>query len=67
LVKIGLLAIAGVLALRSRRIVLALRRAGTPNTATLAIVRRNAWVEIGVTLIIVVASSLLVAQVPPLG
>ena len=64
--KIGLLAIAGVLALRTRRIVTTLRRAGTPNSATLALVRRNAWVEIGVTLIIIVASSLLVAQVPPL-
>jgi len=66
LVKIGLLTIASVLAMRTRRVVTALRRAGTPNTATLALVRRNAWVEIGVTLIIIVASSLLVAQVPPL-
>ncbi len=66
LVKIGLLAVVGVMALRSRRVVSTLRRTGTPNTATLAMVRRNAWVEIGVTLVIIAASSLLVAQVPPL-
>ena len=67
LVKIGLLAIASILAMRTRRVVTTLRRAGTPNTATLALIRRNAWVEIAVTLIIVMASSLLVAQVPPLS
>ena len=67
LVKIGLLTIASVLAMRTRRVVTALRRTGTPNTATLALIRRNAWVEIAVTLIIVMASSLLVAQVPPLS
>lgn len=67
LVKIGLLGIAGVLALRSRKVVTTLRRTGAPNTATLALVRRNAWVEIGVTLVIIAAASLLVAQVPPLG
>ncbi len=66
LVKIGLLAVAGIMGLRSRRVVSTLRRTGTPNTATLAMVRRNAWVEIGVTLVIIAASSLLVAQVPPL-
>ena len=66
LVKIGLLCIASVLAMRTRRVVTTLRRTGTPNTATLAIIRRNAWIEIGVTLVIVLASSLLVAQVPPL-
>ncbi len=66
LVKIGLLAVVGVMALRSRRVVSTLRRTGTPNTATLAMVRRNAWVEIGVTLVIIAAASLLVAQVPPL-
>jgi hypothetical protein len=53
--------------MRTRRVVTTLRRAGTPNTATLALIRRNAWVEIAVTLIIVMASSLLVAQVPPLS
>jgi hypothetical protein len=62
------LAIAGVLALRSRRIVSALRRAqGPPNTATLAIVRRNAWIETGITLVVVSLSALLVGQVPPLS
>jgi copper transport protein len=68
LVKVGLLAIAGALALRSRRIVSALRlRSSAPNTATLSIVRRNAWMEVGVTLLIVAMSALLVGQVPPLG
>ena len=67
LVKVGLLIIASVLAMRARRVVTSLRRAGTPNTATLALVRRNSWVEIGVTLVIVLASALLVAQVPPLA
>jgi len=67
LVKIGLLGIAGVFALRTRRLVTLLRGAEAPNTATLALVRRNAWAEIAVMLIIVIASSLLVAQVPPLA
>jgi copper transport protein len=68
LVKVGLLAIAGVFALRSRRIVSALRRTqGPPNTATLAIVRRNAWITTGITLVVVSLSALLVGQVPPLS
>jgi len=66
LVKIGLLGIAGIFAVRTRRVVTLLRGTATPNTATLALVRRNAWAEIAVMLIIVIASSLLVAQVPPL-
>ena len=68
LVKIGLLAVAIVLALRARRVVSALRRqTGPPNTATLALVRRNAWVEVGITLVIVAFSALLVGQVPPIS
>ena len=68
LVKIGLLAVAIVLALRARRVVSALRRRpGPPNTATLALVRRNAWVEVGITLVIVAFSALLVGQVPPIS
>jgi len=68
LVKIGLLAVAVVLALRGRRVVTALRRrTGPPNTATLALVRRNAWVEIGITLVIVAFSALLVGQAPPIS
>jgi len=68
LVKIGLLAVASVLALRSRRIVAAIRRSGaTPNTATLALVRRQAWVEVTITLVIVAFSALLVGQVPPIS
>lgn len=68
LVKIGLLAIATVLALRSRRVVNAMRRSGrAPNTATLALVRRNAWVEVGITLLVVAFSALLVGQVPPIS
>lgn len=67
LVKIGLLTCGGALALRSRRIVAALRRAdGPPNTATLAIVRRNAWIATAITLVVVSMSALLVGQVPPL-
>jgi copper transport protein len=68
LVKIGLLAVAIVLGLRSRRIVSALRRTtGPPNTATLALVRRNAWAEVAITLVVVVFSALLVGQVPPIS
>ncbi len=68
LVKVGLLTIAGVLALRSRRIVSALRRTdGAPNSATLAIVRRSAWIETAITLVVVALSALLVGQVPPLA
>ena len=68
LVKIGLLAVAIVLALRARRVVSALRRMpGPPNTAALALVRRNAWVEVGITLVIVAFSALLVGQVPPIS
>ena len=68
LVKIGLLAVAIVLGLRARRVVSALRRRqGPPNTATLALVRRNAWVEVGITLVIVAFSALLVGQVPPIS
>lgn len=68
LVKVGLLAVASVLALRSRRIVSALRRRGTaPNAATLALVRRSAWVETGITLVVVAFSALLVGQVPPIS
>ena len=68
LVKVGLLAVAIVLALRARRVVSAIRRRpGPPNTATLAIVRRNAWVEVGITLVIVAFSALLVGQVPPIS
>ena len=68
LVKVGLLAVAIVLALRARRVVSALRRRpGPPNTATLALVRRNAWVEVAITLLIVAFSALLVGQVPPIS
>jgi putative copper export protein len=57
LVKIGLLGIAGIFAVRTRRVVTLLRGTATPNTATLALVRRNAWAEIAVMLIIVYISS----------
>lgn len=68
LVKVGLLVVASVLAFRSRRIVSAIRLGGrTPNAATLALVRRNAWVETGITLVIVAFSALLVGQVPPIS
>ena len=68
LVKIGLLAVATVPALRSRRIVNAMRRSGrTPNTATLAMVRRNSWIEVAITLLVVAFSALLVGQVPPIS
>ena len=68
LVKVGLLVVASVLALRSRRIVSALRRrGGTPNAATLALVRRSAWAETGITLVVVAFSALLVGQVPPIS
>ena len=68
LVKVGLLVVASVLALRSRRIVSGLRRrGGTPNAATLALVRRSAWAETGITLVVVAFSALLVGQVPPIS
>ncbi len=67
-VKVGLLGVAIVLALRTRRVVAALRRqGGAPNSATLALVRRNAWVEIALTLVIVAVAALLVGQVPPIS
>jgi copper transport protein len=68
LVKVGLLVVASILAFRSRRVVSALRRrTGAPNAATLARVRRNAWAETAITLLIVAFSALLVGQVPPIS
>lgn len=68
LVKVGLLVVASVLAFRSRRVVSALRRRGrAPNAATLALVRRNAWAETAITLVVVAFSALLVGQVPPIS
>lgn len=67
LVKIGLLTGAGLLALRNRRVVSALRQRNGPNTATLRMVRRYATIELVISLLIIVMSSLLVAQIPPIS
>jgi copper transport protein len=64
LIKLALLVPLGAVALYNRRIVGALRRAGTPNDATLALVRRTVGAELSISLAIVLVATLLVAQVP---
>lgn len=61
--KVLLLCPIAFLALRNRRVVVALERR-RPNEATLRMVKRNAQLELGLALGIVVVASLLVAQVP---
>jgi copper transport protein len=65
LYKLALLIPIVALGLRHKRIVLALKRVSEPNRATIALVRRSALLELGLSLAIVVVASLLVAQVPP--
>ncbi len=64
LIKVGLLAIAGIIALRNRRITHALERHTTPHQAALRTVRNAALVEITVAIAIVVVAALLVAEIP---
>lgn|GEM_PF-2890518 len=64
LIKVGLLAIAGMIALRNRRLTHALERHTTPHQAALRTVRNAALVEITVAIAIVLVAALLVAEVP---
>jgi copper transport protein len=64
LVKLALLCPIALLALRNRRVVTALDRLRRPNRVALAIVRRAAGIELALALVVVVAASLLVAEVP---
>jgi putative copper export protein len=64
LIKIGLLCIAGALALRNRRITLTLEHRTTAHSGALALVRRLAMLELSVALVILVVAALLVAEVP---
>ena len=62
--KILLLCPISLIALYNRRIVAALRAVQRPNGATLRLIRRTAGAELGLSAVIVVIASLLVAQVP---
>jgi copper transport protein len=62
--KVLLLCPIAFLALRNRRVVTALRTVPSPNGATLRMVRRNAQLELLLSLAVVVVAALLVAQVP---
>lgn len=62
--KVALLVPIAVLALYSRRILVALRLVPRPTGASLVLVRRMASIELALTLVIVVVASVLVAQVP---
>lgn len=64
LIKIGLLCVAGVIALRNRRITLTLERRTTTHAGALAMVRRAAILELSVALAILAVAALLVAEVP---
>ena len=62
--KLALLCPIALLALRNRRVVTALDRLRRPNRVALAMVRRAAGIELALALVVVVAASLLVAEVP---
>ena len=64
LVKVGLLSIAGIIALRNRRITQTLARRAAPHQAALASVRSAAMAELVAGIAIVVMAALLVAEVP---
>jgi len=64
LLKIGLLGMAGAVALRNRRITLTLERRATTHTKALATVRTAALAELAVAMTILVLAALLVAEVP---
>lgn len=64
LFKIGLLALAGGLALRNRKVVTSVNALGAPRAAALRSVRRAAAAEFVLGLGIVLIAALLVAQVP---
>jgi copper transport protein len=62
--KLLILCPIALLAFQGRRIVTALTRVKRPNAATLWMIRRNAYLELGLALAVVVVASVLVAQVP---
>jgi copper transport protein len=64
LVKVGLLAIAGIVALRNRRITQTLAHRSAPHRGALASVRNAATAELVLGIAILVAAALLVAEVP---
>ena len=64
LLKLALLAPIGVLALRSRRVLNALKRIPHPSNAALLLVRRSVAIEIAVTLLIIVVAGVLAASEP---
>jgi len=64
LIKIGLLGVAGLVALRNRRITLTLERRPAVHPKALATVRNAAVAELAVALAILVVAALLVAEVP---
>lgn len=64
LFKVALLALAAPVALRNRRIVTTVERRGTESAAAVRMVRNAATVEIALSVVIAVAASLLVAEVP---
>lgn len=64
LYKIGLLVPLTGVALYNRRVLVALRRVGSPNGATLRLVRRTVACELTLSLVIVLIAAILVAQVP---
>jgi putative copper resistance protein D len=64
LLKIGLLGVAGVVALRNRRITLTLERRATTHAEALATVRNAAVAELAVAIAILVVAALLVAEIP---
>ncbi len=64
LLKVGLLCVAGLVALRSRRITLSLEHRPSTHIGALATVRRAAVLELSVALVILAVAALLVAEVP---
>ena len=64
LIKLALLVPLVAVALHNRRIVAALRGVARPNGATLALVRRTVGTELGISLVIVLVATVLVAQIP---
>jgi len=64
LLKLALLVPIGVLALRNRRIMNALRRLPTPSDAALLMVRRGVAVEIAVSIVIIIVAGVLAASEP---
>jgi copper transport protein len=64
LVKVALLAVAGAVALRNRRITLTLARRSSTHPAALRTVRNAAFAEIAIAVVIVAVAALLVAEVP---